>query len=86
MTKSIIVLSALVQGDKTIYVKEVIKREDGLLAPTTTFNKNEALDFVSMQIANVKLSKLYNPFNREYKAESIVVERSTLTLQTSDLN
>ena len=74
MSKPIIAVSALVPGNKKVYILDYGPKEDRSLQVTTTFDKNEAFDFGTVELANKKIARFFNPFDRTYTAEKIMVD------------
>lgn len=84
--KKIISISANVPVNKKIYVKGLERRDDKLYRVTTTFNPDEAKDFISRKIAQQMIPELYNPFDRIDTIDPVQVNKHSYAMVNGDLN
>jgi len=73
--------------DPVRYVTTTHNRPDGSIAVELSDNKNLAHDFVSKQNADKIISKIFNPWNREYTSVQLQVNQQRPVYDyTNELN
>lgn len=83
--KSIVVISAETPYDQIVYVESYTAKEFGNVQVTTTFNSNQAHDFQSLEAAQQIIPKIFNPWDRKYKAHRLTIQARALTNAQTDM-
>lgn len=84
--KKIITISAFISGRDKVYVKSLSDYSGLKKIAITTSDKKEALDFGSRDKAEIVLSNIHNPLERNYKVDVIEVSKKSVRKIESDLS